>query len=492
MYKDSIFNRYASNLTHRYEFNDTGSTITDSIGTVNGTLANGASVITEDENDFVRLLGTSSRINFTDSLVPIGEKTIRFRFRMNGETGTHQTLFASVYNGSGSYNTFLIYYVNTKQVHFNILLNGVSYVIQSNTILALNEWHEVTFSYNGSKACIFIDGELDSETDMVLANESYPYNAHMGYYIDMSGYYRYFNGDIDYLEFYNKAIDIREPLFLLKDSSDKYYSVYKDNYDTTSSSYNELTEVDVNKYGFFLNELMTKDTIETETFKPIDKFNNFRLVSIKEEKVSMQGLKSNKGMVVGRYSFSTRLAKNIDFFELVSTISDDSSIKMAVSVDTGTTWKVYNGTDWVDLTNTCPLKNYADMTDDEKTKWETFRDEVYTNGMDAKILNTIDFNEIKDGTMMFAYVFDRNSYADSCEMSKLQYQFDANGSYRLLGNDEVQISQNASAISIVPKIDMDLVKVNVGSSGEVTINQGGGEIMITEEEYQKDWSEIFG
>lgn len=276
----------------------------------------------------------------------------------------------------------------------------------------------------------------------------------------------------------------------------KYYSIKEENYyDSSNSSYNEITDLtkdNFNDYVFPLSQLFEEVTIGSEIFKPIDKFDNFQLVSLGDTVTKIQGLKANKGMVVGRYSFSTRLAKNIDFFELVSTISDDSSIKMAVSIDTGTKWKVHNGTDWVDLTNTCPLKNYADMTDDEKTKWETFREEVFTSGMDAKTLNTIDFNEIKDGTMMFAYVFDRNSYADTCEMSKLQYQFDANGSYRLLGNDEIQISQNASAISIAPKVDMDLVKVNVGSSGEVTINQGGGEIMITEEEYQEDWSEIFG
>ena len=34
--------------------------------------------------------------------------------------------------------------------------------------------------------------------------------------------------------------------------------------------------------------------------------------------------------------------------------------------------------------------------------------------------------------MMFAYTFNRNSYEDVCEMSKLQYQFDAHGSYILL------------------------------------------------------------
>lgn len=406
------------------------------------------------------------RFRFTPTNISQSLGALNFAFRNN----TNENFSILISDGQGNDNSSLsiILSVNNNKI---VLLNNFSLVE-----------HSVEIKVVESDILFYVDNDLKytlSKDSSFICNNL------------KASWFRY-SSSYNSTLFYLKDLILEDYYYIKKDNN--YYNIKDDNYDSNTGEYNAIAYDSDNMQDNYINlkELNTEKIIDSETFKPLDKFDNFKIVSSNENIIKIQGLKADKGMVVGRYSFSTRLAKNIDFFELVSTISDDSSIKMAVSIDTGTKWKVYNGTDWVDLTNTCPLKNYADMTDDEKTKWEAFRDEVFTSGMDAKTLNTIDFNGIKDGTMMFAYAFDRNSYADSCEMNKLQYQFDANGSYRLLGNDEVQIGQNASAISIVPKIDMDLVKVNVGSSGEVTINQGGGEIMITEEEYQEDWSEIFG
>ena len=218
---------------------------------------------------------------------------------------------------------------------------------------------------------------------------------------------------------------------------------------------------------------------------------NLTLLCNNDKKVIVKGLKKDVlPLVIARTSFSTRLAENIDFFELISDISETSSIKMAVSVDTGTTWKVWDNdsNSFIDLTNRPPLKKYEELSEEELLQWNTFRDEVNEKGIDSKTLKSIDINSIKSDNMMFAYTFNRNSYEDKCEMSKLQYQFDAYGSYILLNSDSsVSIKQSTDSIVVTPKKDMSLMKVNIGSSGTVNIIEGegsGGQSLIetTEEE----------
>ena len=272
-------------------------------------------------------------------------------------------------------------------------------------------------------------------------------------------------GELRYL------LAVETPFYLIQDNADN--KIY--NYDEENNQLVEITDTSILKEDALKN-ICIYDL--SKVMPLLDTLSDdLTILCNNNKKIIANGLKANKSLVVAKESFSTRLAKNIDFFELVSTISDTSSIKMTVSIDEGVTWKTYDSAngEFVDLTNTCPLKNYADLTTTEKTQWETFRDEVYTNGMDSATLKTIDFNSIKDDNMMFAYIFNRDSYADVCEMSKLQYQFDANGSYTLLNSDSaVNIKQSVDAISVTPKKDIELMKINVGSSGEVNIIQNGG------------------
>ena len=261
---------------------------------------------------------------------------------------------------------------------------------------------------------------------------------------------------------------VETPFYLIQDNTNgKKY-----NYDEENNQLVEVTDTSI----------LHKDALNNTCIYDLNKVlplldtlsDDLTILSNKDKKIIAKGLKVNTSMIIAKTSFSTRLAKNIDFFELISNISETSSIKMAVSVDEGLTWKTWSESGFIDLTNTCPLKEYSALSEDEKIQWNTFKDEVYASGINGKTLNTVDFNSIKEENMMFAYVFNRDSYEDKCEMSKLQYQFDAKGSYILLKDSEVDIKQNSEGIGITPKNDMELMKVNVGSSGEVNIIQNGG------------------
>ena len=285
-------------------------------------------------------------------------------------------------------------------------------------------------------------------------------------------------GELRYL----LAIDT--PFYLIQDNiNNKTY-----NYDEENNTLMEVTDTSI------LKEDALKNICIYDLSKVIPLLDtlsdDLTILCNNDKNIVANGLKANKTLVIAKEPFSTRLAKNIDFFELISNISDTSSIKMGVSIDEGVTWKTWNGTEFIDLSNTCPLKEYGTLTEDEKTQWNTFMNEVGVDGINASDLKNIDFNILETDTMMFAYVFNRNSYEDSCVMSKLQYQFDAYGSYKLLGENDVAIKQGVDSISVTPNRDIELMKVNIGSSGTVNINNGEDIDFPTDEEIDNMVNEV--
>ena len=64
-------------------------------------------------------------------------------------------------------------------------------------------------------------------------------------------------------------------------SKNKYYSIYDKYYNSETRKYESISNVlDINTFkedGFRIEELLQDRTIEEETFKPISKFNRFKL-----------------------------------------------------------------------------------------------------------------------------------------------------------------------------------------------------------------------
>ena len=482
---------YSSNLIAKWVFDDTdtskvnGNTIYDQSG--NGNDLASTNVTYVDDTDLGRCAyfnGSSSCCSSSTMKIPTGKKTVIIKFK---------TIINNVYqyliNSGDCYRVGHDIYINTE----NKMICGHRYgaTVSSNTVLKKNKPIIFKYSYDNNLIRIFMDNlaNLDSSSNTTIdnANNTNYFNIGRVYNSDSNNYY--FKGYLQSIEIYNEVVEHINNAYLIKDGN-KCYSFKNDEY--ISPYYNEITEtlskdIFYDKGQWNINKLFTETTIGSETFRPIDKFNNPQIVSyIQNDKVIINGIKSNKELIIAKQPFSTRLAKNIDFFELISEISDTSNIKLVVSVDDGLTWKTYKDNIWTNLTNVCPLKEYSSMTDTEKNLWNNFKDEVDTNGIDSSVLKDIDFNPILSDSMMFAYVLNRNSYEDNCAMSKLQYRFDAHGKYTLLTSD-VEIGQSTDAITITPKKDIELMKVNVGSSGNITINNGGDiEIQLDDISYTDD------
>nr|DAQ97543.1 MAG TPA: SPRY domain protein [Caudoviricetes sp.] len=266
---------------------------------------------------------------------------------------------------------------------------------------------------------------------------------------------------------------------LLLKSNDKYYSIKESNYDTSTQQYTELTitdlATDIETYGFNnIEDLITEITIGSETFKPIDKFVSFQIISIKEKaNVAIQGRKSDTELIVGSSSFNSNIASNIDYFKVTANTDNNAHIKMAVSIDEGLTWKTTSdsGVTWTDLSCTIPLKEYADLTSDEKIQWDTARDEINNNGFNVTDIETIDFNTLKADTIIFAYVLYQDTYDSICDNLSLEWQFDSKGTMVKMGTDECKIALTEDKVIVTPTSNQSMMKINILNG---LVDMGGG------------------
>ena len=245
--------------------------------------------------------------------------------------------------------------------------------------------------------------------------------------------------------------------------NNKYYSFSKDNYDTTTKMYKEITLDDINNdlYLCKLTDLTKEVTIRDETFRPIDKFSNFKIVSKYNMPKTIIGRKSKTGMSIANGDIYTKVASKINSFTLDNTVNNNSYIKMAVSFDNGSTWKTYKDKKFVDLNITIANKTYENMTVDEKNNWKSAKETILSEGFAPDILSTIDFNTINDlSTIRFAYVLYQDLIDDNCGVSKLSWNFNANGKFQKMKDSEIETYFSNGIITFVATENQDMVISN--------------------------------
>lgn len=244
----------------------------------------------------------------------------------------------------------------------------------------------------------------------------------------------------------------------------KLYSILKENYNIETGMYNEITTYDIENQAT-ISDLINEITIGNETFRPIDKFEKFSVVSNETFNASIIGIKQNTSMVVASDAFGVRNASNIDYFKGYYTLSADSSIKVAVSVDEGNTWKtatVSSGvTTWTDLNITIPKNMYSSLTSAEKAQWDNAKDIIFNQGMDISELESIDFNDIRDSKMMFAYVLYMPALDSVCKNQSLEWKFDSRGRMKKMKDTEYDLYLTYDNIIVTPSAQQSMIKINV-------------------------------
>lgn len=263
-------------------------------------------------------------------------------------------------------------------------------------------------------------------------------------------------GNIISQEEYNQGSYIKQ--------DNKYYGFSDDNYDTTTKMYKEVTLENIKnlEYINLISNLTKETTIGDETFKPIDKFTNFQLISsYNNEPKTVIGSKSKSGLIVANGDiYAGRISDRINSFTLEYTVNNNSAIKMAVSFDNGSTWKTYKDGAFQELSITIPNKYYANMTDEEKTNYSNAKTTILENGFNASDLSSIDFNIDNLDTIRFAYVLYQDTINDDCKMSDLSWNFNAKGYLQKMKDSEVDTSFCNGIIKITPLIDCEMIITN--------------------------------
>lgn len=239
-----------------------------------------------------------------------------------------------------------------------------------------------------------------------------------------------------------------------------YYCIKSTYYDTVTHSYNPIPALSFDD-GFNIENLFTTITIGTDTFKPIDKFNNFQIViNIADVSAVIKGIKSTKELIVANEDIAISIANNIDFFNLSSIVSANGIIKLALSTDRGLTWKSHNGTGFIELTSSVELKPVQDMTVEELVKWDALKEDIYLNGITPALFNSINFNLLNSDTIRFAYVIERPKYSDVAETTELKWQFDAKGSFQKMKDAEYDVYLYEKEIKVISNINASIIKIN--------------------------------
>lgn len=281
---------------------------------------------------------------------------------------------------------------------------------------------------------------------------------------------------------------------LLK-SNNKYYSIKKECYDSTTKTYTEITDITDESfltYGFNIQDLTTELTINSETFKPIDKFEQFSIVSLEDKTLNLSGIKSTKELIIGKESFVSKIADNIDFFKL----NDEASvnIKIVFSIDKGLTWKTYDFEQLIfkDIPDVIiPNKNYSEFTQTDIQNWNDSTNKISEVGIPANLLNTINFNVLKAENFKFGYVLSASSATGIDKMKQLIWRFDSKGIMQKCSDNEIIQQIYYGGIKIIPKINTDILKINITYEGI-----GGGtasDLVIdkTDDDIQNDINEVW-
>lgn len=247
--------------------------------------------------------------------------------------------------------------------------------------------------------------------------------------------------------------------YVIKQDS-KYFSFNESQYNTETKLFKEITlaEIQANsiKDGYLseINYLVKPITIGDETFKPIDKFGDqFQLVSIENLPIIINGIKSNQELITANGDFTLRKARNIDKMYSTYTLTEGCIMKTILSIDGGTTWKT---------------------TDDLGVTWKTIeytQDAILAGGINIDNLDKININTLYENSdferkMRIAYLIKINSAVNTAITSNLSVQFDAKGTFLKI---EPKTELTSDSIRITPSENMDIMKINVGTGGTMTV-----------------------
>ena len=460
-------------------------------------------------NTGYKYLVNSSPIGFRCNLSS-NNYAIQYNIFVTGNEPSDKFI-GSNYEGGGVYLS--LFYDDVKKVMVKNKFNNVCYAVINNNLYIIVNGKDVInkgpCSFSGGNPNLFYFGADPNGKNVTSPPEQYS-NYLQNFYIYKFAYFTGitslddFKGIIDANMNYNENTKFINLYYDFHSSSDfispavgslniqyhvksqilpkddkfiiemdgKYYSAKKDNYDADAKKYREITfstHDEFYNYAVDLSILNTNITINDETFKPLDKFTNYKLISDEDFKIILNAIKSNKEMIISKQNLSLLSAEKINAFKQIISKENNGNCKTVFSLDNGTTWKSYDTStsQFIDLTNTFPLNLVTttkpdDLSEENKTRWNNLQNEIIEKGIDADTIQTLDFATLLGDTyknIRFAHVLIRPTYDDKVTLQNMSWNIDEEGDYVQTNDVEVAVSSNR--LTVTAKADMQNVKINL-------------------------------
>lgn len=247
--------------------------------------------------------------------------------------------------------------------------------------------------------------------------------------------------------------------FLLRQNG-KYYSIYNSLYNSEKSEYEPLINPDF-KYKFNASRLFNEITINEETFKPIDKFDNFSIVLPvvrANNAVKLNGIKSNKELIVQTFDINTTLVKNI--INLILNVPK-GDVKLVFSKDMGESWLTIIDNEIVITDCIIPRKRYEDFTNDDLVRFNSARETISEIGFSQEVLSSFNFNKTDIERLRFAYVLSTDDYISNPLIEDLTINYDEKGYLQEMKDTECDIEIFEHTVKVTSKIDNPRIETNI-------------------------------
>lgn len=255
-------------------------------------------------------------------------------------------------------------------------------------------------------------------------------------------------------------------------SNKNYYSIDEKYYNSSTKNYNAISDLSASNfsnYEFDISDLFDEITINEETFKPIDKFESFSIISTSQNTLNVNGIKVDKSMIATMEPLSMAAYETIHNITADYTTENNGAIKLIFSFDKGNTWKTYDVSTnvWNTVSINIPSKLYDNFTSEEKSNWDSARDTILSDGISVQNLGNVVFSTETIKTLMFAVAFSRPTYADTCTLRGLNIKYDGVVTYIQLavGSDltkyEAKVRITGDTIGVTSSTNCDKLLISV-------------------------------
>lgn len=245
-------------------------------------------------------------------------------------------------------------------------------------------------------------------------------------------------------------------------SGEKYFTVNSEFYDTSIHKYNALNNLNF-EYGFNNTDLFTEITIDGETFKPIDKFDNFTIISETNNlRLLINGIKSMKELLVQSFDINTSLIEYIRNINIDYTyFPNQGDIRIVFSKDAGNTWLTIS--EGVVTYTDCiiPSKRYSDFTSDDLLHFNAAKVTINSIGFKKNDLDTFNWNSIDAERLRFAYVLYTDSYVNNPYINNFSLNYDEKGYMQLLKDNECDIEVFDHSVKVKSNVANPMIETNI-------------------------------